>query len=107
MYYVTSNINRNVKTFPVQPLVVPAATNTQIVASDFAKGYDVQFIDLYNNGVNDLYLNYGNPADNDKNWSFVLVKGAMYTLRMRDVPLYGYSVGGRTIGFTVGVRDGL
>ena len=107
MYYVTSNINRNVKTFPVQPLVVPAATNTKIVASDFAKGYDVQFIDIYNFGDGDLYINYGNPADADKNRCFMLAKGAMYSLRMRDVAVYGYSVAGCTIGFTVGVREGL
>ena len=46
MYYVTSNINRNVKTFPINALTIAAATNTKIVASDFAKGYDVQFIDI-------------------------------------------------------------
>lgn len=107
MYYVTSNINRNVKTFPINALTVAAATNTLIVDANLAKGQDVQFIDLYNFGDGDLYLNYGNPADGDKNRCFTLAKGAMYSVRMRDVPLYGYSVAGCTIGYTVGVRDGL
>lgn len=106
MLYTQTLCYSHVSDCPINPVVVPPATATDIIGATFLPGVDIAYILLFNkiDSADICYISLGQTCDPNTNWSAQIAKGAMYSIP-RKGRVSVYSTGGCTIGVAVGISN--